>query len=181
MRLTQKSVRSFRPVDILQNGARVTRRKTNLNKVVLFIFSFAHKKYSVGKYSGQILGRIFWANILWTDETKVELFGRCVSRYIWHKTNTGFHKKNIIPTVKHGGGSVKVWGCFAASGPGWPAIIDGTMNSALYQKILKDNVQPSVCDFKLKRSRAMQQGNDPKLTSKSTSEWLKKNKIKVLE
>ncbi len=38
--------------------------------------------------------------------TKVELFGRCVSRYIWHKTNTGFHKKNIIPTVKHCGGSV---------------------------------------------------------------------------
>ncbi len=26
-----------------------------------------------------------WANILWTDETKVELFGRCVSCYIWHK------------------------------------------------------------------------------------------------
>ncbi len=68
----------------------------------------------------------FWANILWTDETKVELFGRCVCR----KTNTAFHKKNIIPTVKHGGGSVMAWGCFAASGPGWLAIIDGTMNSA---------------------------------------------------
>ncbi len=40
-----------------------------------------------------------------------------MSCYIWHKTNTAFHKKNIIPTVKHG-----VWGCFAASGPGRPAI-----------------------------------------------------------
>ncbi len=74
----------------------------------------------------------FWANILWTDETKVELFGRCVSRYIRHKINTAFQKKKIIPTFKHGGGSVMVWGCFAASGPGWLAIIDGTMNSALY-------------------------------------------------
>ncbi len=45
----------------------------------------------------------FWANILWTDETKVELFGRCVFRYIWCKTKTAFHKKDIIPTVKHGG------------------------------------------------------------------------------
>ncbi len=123
----------------------------------------------------------FWANILWTDETKVELFGKCVSHYIWRKTNTAFHRKNIIPTVKHGGGSVMVWGCFAASGPGLLAIIDGTMNSALYQKILKENVRLSVCDLKLKHTWVMQQDNDPKLISKSTSEWLKKNKIKVLE
>ncbi len=74
-----------------------------------------------------------------------------------------------------------VWGCFAASGPGWLAIIDVTINSALYQKILKENVRPSVCDLKLKRTWVMQQDNDPKQTSKSTSEWLKKNKIKVLE
>ncbi len=105
----------------------------------------------------------FWANILWNDETKVELFGRCVSHYIWSKTNTGFHQKNIIPTVKHGGGSVMVWGCFADSGSGRLAIIDGTMNSALYQKILKENVQPSVCDLKLKRTWVMQQ------------EWRKQN------
>ncbi len=90
----------------------------------------------------------FWANILWT-ETKVELFGRCVSRYIWRKTNTAFHKKNIIPTVKHGGGSVMVQ----------LAIIDGTMNAALYRKILKDNVRPSVCDLKLKHTWVMQQDN----------------------
>ncbi len=30
-----------------------------------------------------------------------------------------------------------------SSGPGRLAIIDGTMNSALYQKILKESVRPS--------------------------------------
>ena len=55
------------------------------------------------------------------------------------------------------------------------------MNSALYQKILKENVWPSVCDLKLKRTLIMQQDNDPKHSRESTSEWLKKNKIKVLE
>ncbi len=100
-------------------------------------------------------------------------------RYILHKTNT-FHKKYIIPTVKHVDGSVMVWGCFAASGPGRLAITDGTMNFALYQKILKENIRHSV-KLKLKHTWVMQQGNDPKLTSKSTSEWLKKNKSKVLE
>ncbi len=117
----------------------------------------------LGKYS------VDWWNKSWT------FWKVCVSLYFWHKTNTGFHKKNIIPTVKHGGGSVMVWGCFAASGPGWLAIIDGTMNSALYQKILRENVRPSVCDLKLKRTWVMQQDNDPKHTSKSISEWLKKN------
>ncbi len=90
-------------------------------------------------------------------------------------------RKHIIPTVKYGGGSVMVWGCFAASGPGRLAVINGTMNSAVYQKILKDNVRPSVRDLKLKRTWVLQQDNDPKHTSKSTSEWLKKNKMKTLE
>ncbi len=67
-----------------------------------------------------------------------------------------------------------VWDCFVASGPGL-AIIDGTMNSALYQKILKKNVRPSVCDLKLKHTWVLQQDIEPKRTSKSTSECLKKN------
>ncbi len=93
-----------------------------------------------------------------------------MSHYIWRKGNTTFQKKNIILTVKYGGDSVMVWGCFAASGPGRLAVINGTMNSAVYQKILKDNVWPSVRDLKLKRTWVLQQDNDPKHTSKSTSE-----------
>ncbi|KAK3543336.1 hypothetical protein QTP70_018072 [Hemibagrus guttatus] len=106
---------------------------------------------------------------------------RSVSHYVWRKSNTAFQKKDITPTVKYGGVSVMVWGCFAASGPGRLAVINGTMNSAVYQKILKENVRPSVCDLKLKRTWVLQQDNDPKHTSKSTSEWLKKNKMKTLE
>ncbi len=49
----------------------------------------------------------------------------------------------------------------------------------LIQKTLKENIWSSVCD--LKRTSVMQQDNDPKHTSKSISEWLNKNKIKVLE
>uniref|UniRef100_A0A8C6VYB8 Transposase Tc1-like domain-containing protein n=1 Tax=Nothobranchius furzeri TaxID=105023 RepID=A0A8C6VYB8_NOTFU len=122
----------------------------------------------------------FWENTLWTDETNVELFGRQMSRYIWCRSNS-ISDKNIIPTVKYGGGSVMVWGCFAASGTGRLAVINGTMNSTVYQNILKENVRPSVRQIKLKPSWALQQDNDPKLTSKSTSEWLKNNKMKTLE
>ncbi|KAK3545559.1 hypothetical protein QTP70_008111 [Hemibagrus guttatus] len=159
-----------------KNGlhGRVPRRKLLLSKKnIKARLSFARKHLDDPQD--------FWENTLWTDETKIEHFGRSVSHYVWRKSNTAFQKKNIIPTVKYGGGSVMVWGCFAASGPGRLAVINGTMNSAVYQKILKENVRTSVCDLKLKRTWVLQQDNDPKHTSKSTSEWLKKNKMKTLE
>ena len=84
-----------------------------------------------------------------TDETKVELFGWCASCYIWRQTSTAFQKKNMILTVKHGD-SVVGCGCSAAPGPGTLTATDGSMNSAHYQKILTENVWPSVCDLKLK-------------------------------
>ncbi len=64
--------------------------------------------------------------------------------YVRRKEHTAFQLKNLIPSVKHGGGSIMVWACFAASWPGQPAITDGTMNSELYQQILKENVRTSV-------------------------------------
>ncbi len=54
------------------------------------------------------------------------------------------------------------------------------MNSEIYQKILTENVQSLFCDLKLKRTWVMHQDNEPKQTSKSSSDWLKKNQIKVL-
>lgn len=41
----------------------------------------------------------FW-NVLWTDDCKTELFG-----HLNRRPNTAFQDKNLIPTVKHGGGS----------------------------------------------------------------------------
>ncbi len=53
------------------------------------------------------------------------------SYYVQRKEHTASQLKNLIPSVKHGGGSIMAWACFAASWPEQPAIIDGTMNSEL--------------------------------------------------
>uniref|UniRef100_A0AAZ3SHC0 Transposase Tc1-like domain-containing protein n=1 Tax=Oncorhynchus tshawytscha TaxID=74940 RepID=A0AAZ3SHC0_ONCTS len=70
----------------------------------------------------------YWQNVLWTAETTVELFGRNTQHYVWRKKGTANQHKNLIPIVKYGGGSTMVCGCFAASGPGQLAIINGKMN-----------------------------------------------------
>ncbi|KAL0186721.1 hypothetical protein M9458_018391, partial [Cirrhinus mrigala] len=44
--------------------------------------------------------------ILWSDETKIELFGLNSKRYVWRKPGTAHHLSNTVPTVKHGGGSI---------------------------------------------------------------------------
>lgn len=100
-----------------------------------------------------------------------------------HNTMCGEKKahQNLIPTVKHGGGSIMVWGCFAASGPGRIVVIDGKMNSRVYQDILQENVRPSVRQLKLRRGWVMQQDNDPKHTSNSTKQWLQQHRIRLLE
>ena len=61
----------------------------------------------------------FWNSVTWSDETKLELFGPMDQRYVWRKKNEAYAEKNTLPTVKHGGGSVMLWGCFA------PAVCGG--------------------------------------------------------
>ena len=56
-------------------------------------------------------------------------------------------------------------------------IIEGTMISDLYLKIFSKKVRSSVYELKLNRNWVMQQDNDQRHKSKSTSEWLKINKI----
>lgn len=114
------------------------------------------------------------------QETKVELFGHNSKRCIWCKNNTAHHQKNTIPTVKHGGCSIILWGCSSA-GTGALVRVEGIMNSSKYQSALAQNLLASVRKLKMKKIFIFQHDNDPKHTSKSTKEWLHQNKIEVLE
>ncbi len=56
----------------------------------------------------------------------------------------------MVPTVKHGGGSVLMWGCMSAAGVGELHFIDGIMNSQMYCSILKEKMLPSLRDTHLR-------------------------------
>ncbi|KAG2457260.1 TCB1 transposase, partial [Polypterus senegalus] len=119
--------------------------------------------------------------IIWSDETKIELFGLNSKRYVWKQPGTAHHLSNTVPTVKHGGDSIRLWGCFSAAGTGRLVAIEGKMNAAKNRDILDKNLLQSAKDLRLGRRFTFQQDNDPKHTAKITKEWLHNNSVTVLE
>ena len=92
-----------------------------------------------------------WEKVMWSDETKIQLFGIDLTHRVWRKRNAEYNPKNTIPTVKHGGGNLMLWVCFSAKGTGRLHHIEGRINGAMYRDILGDNLLPSVRALKMGR------------------------------
>ncbi len=100
----------------------------------------------------------YWNHVLWSDETKINLFGSDGVKRVWRQPGEEYKDKCVLPTVKHGGGSVMVWGCMSAAGTGELQLIEGTMNDNMYCDILKQSRIPSL--RRLGRRAVLQHDND---------------------
>lgn len=131
------------------------------------------------KYANQPME--FWKRVLWTDESKFELFG-CKRRLrVWRKTGEELEDRHLQKTVKHGGGNIMVWGCFSWEGVGQLVKIDGIMTADTYINILRENLEVSLIRLGLEDNFILQQDNDPKHTAKKTKIFLNSNHIKILD
>ncbi len=82
-------------------------------------------------------------HVLWSGETKINLFGSDGVKRVWRQPGEESKDKCVLPTVKHGGGGVMVWGCMSAAGTGELQFTEGTMNANMYCEILKRSSIPS--------------------------------------
>ncbi|KAK3519749.1 hypothetical protein QTP70_003897 [Hemibagrus guttatus] len=114
----------------------------------------------------------FWSSVLWSDETKIELFVH---------NDVAFNPKITIPTVIHGGGNLMFWGCFSAGGPGNLITVNGTMKKEQYIKILNNNIRQSAEKLGLGHQWTFQHDNDPKQTAKVVKKRLADKNINVLQ
>jgi hypothetical protein len=74
--------RSARKKPLLQNRSKIARLR----------FATAHGDKD----------QTFWRNVLWSDKTKIELFGHNDHRYVWREKGEACKLKNTIPTLNHG-------------------------------------------------------------------------------
>ena len=122
----------------------------------------------------------YWQNILWSDETKVNLFGSDGPKYVRRPPNKEFCSRYTKKTMKHGGGNIMVWGCFSWFGVGPLFLIKEIMDQHVYVDILNEIMLP-YADDKMPVKWRFQHDNDPKHKSVKAKKWFVSEKINVLD
>ena len=99
-----------------------------------------------------------WKSVLWSDESKFEICGS--NRRVFGRCRVGERMISacVVPTVKHGGGGVMLWGCFAGDTDLFR--IQGTLNQHGYDSILQRYAIPSGLRL-VGLSFVFQQDNEP--------------------
>ncbi|GBN99094.1 Transposable element Tc1 transposase [Araneus ventricosus] len=112
-----------------------------------------------------------YRNVLFADESKFSIFGSDRRIMVWRRKNEELNPKNLVGTVKYGGGGVLVWGCMSATGLGNLVFIDSIINHALYLNILRDNLILSAQNLGIGNNFVFYQDNDPKHTALNVRLW----------
>lgn len=121
-----------------------------------------------------------WKNVLFSDETKINMINSDGKQYVRRPPNKDMDPKYTKKTVKHGGGNIKVWGCFSGHGVGPVRKIEGNMDKYQYKNILEQTMIPYT-DENLPVIWTFQHDNDPKHTATVVKDFLKKQSITVLD
>lgn len=123
----------------------------------------------------------FWKDVVFTDESKFNIFKSDGKVNVWRRAGEEYNIQNLQATVKHGGGSVMVWGCVTAGGVGNWEFIETKMDKWGYLNILKKNLQSSVQKLGISDTFKFYADNDPKHSSRVCQEWLLYNTPKVIQ
>ncbi|KAG1257406.1 hypothetical protein G6F68_009316 [Rhizopus microsporus] len=116
------------------------------------------------------------------DETKVNRLGSNGKQWTWIQEGRPLQDHNVNHVYKHGGGSIFLWSCFTAKGPGYITEILGGLDSKLYCQILSEDLMATLDDYHLNTADIVfQQDNDPKHRSKLAIKLFQENNVKLLE
>jgi transposase len=123
-----------------------------------------------------------WRRVIWSDETKINRFNSDGQAWCWTRDSDSLQPHHVKQTVKHGGGSLMIWGCMTVNGPGNMVKITGKMDQHLYREILSDDLNQTIAHYRMKPARVIfQHNNDSKHTAKSVKTWINQQPFQVLD
>lgn len=103
--------------------------------------------------------------------------------YVRRRAGEAFLPECISPTVKHGGGSIMIWGCMTAQGVGEIHLCDGRMNGVRYINMLEEVLEASIVRFFDINSENyyFQQDNAPCHKAQAVIRWFDENRVNLLD
>lgn len=121
-----------------------------------------------------------WKRVIWSDETKINIFKSDGKTWVWRLPGESYSENCTLKTVKHGGGSIMLWGCIGSNGVGNLVEIDGILTGIKYIKILQENLWTSAEKLGLGTNFVFQQDNDPKHRSRIVMNFFERNNVELL-
>ncbi len=88
-----------------------------------------------------------WKAVIFSDESRVCVgSGDGAGRFVWRRSTEKFSEECLLRKQKFAA-SIMVWGCMSSRGTGKMCIVNGTVNSTVYQDILETFLIPSIEDM----------------------------------
>lgn len=111
-----------------------------------------------------------WKNVIWSDESSFTLFPTNGRVYVWRTPKEAYNPDCLLPTVKHGGGSVMIWAAISWYSAGPIIQMSGRITANDYLDILNDEVL-TMASILLPNTAIFQDDNAPIHTAKMVQSW----------
>ncbi|GFW84140.1 transposable element Tcb2 transposase [Trichonephila clavipes] len=119
--------------------------------------------------------------VLWSDESRFTVLQSDGHVWVWQMLGERFFNDCIVPTVKFGGGSIMVWGCFSWFVLGPLVLVIGSMNSEMYVDILDNAGLPTLWQYFVEGPFLFQQDNCSIHTSRLAQMWFDEMGVQKLD
>jgi transposase len=89
-------------------------------------------------------GSAFWDRVIFSDEALFHFQPTPSGVWDWRKVNERYESKNLVRTVRKGGGSLMIWGCITANGVGWICSLPEGLDSDTYVTVLEEELEKTI-------------------------------------
>lgn len=120
-----------------------------------------------------------WKRVVWSDESSFTLFPTTGRVYSWRTSKEAYHPDCLLPTVKHGGGSVMIWAAISWYSAGPIVTLKGRVTAKNYTDILADHVHPMLQILFPEGDVIFQDDNAPIHAARCVQAWFQEHEDEV--